>query len=390
MCKLQDYSIATYYTRPTSKSGGSVIFVREKLSYRILDKVNSLAIESHFESCGVQIVELSTVIVDIYRPPSGNLHIFFEQFEILLDELGECKKVIICGDFNINLLLDSKYKTQFITLMQAYNFEATLNLPTRVTAKSKTCIDNFITNIDKALILNVSNFSIDFSDHDAQLFGLTDISVGCNNSKVHTTKWGRNFNTNSLNKFYNSVLVIDWQTVYQSDNKFMCFYDILFKHFNVAFPTKKIHIKRKNKSWISAGIRKSSKTKRQLHQLIKDYPHPVLINHYKTYCNVFQKIIKAARKNCIDEAITRSNNVTKTTWKIIKSELNKSNNHNENIKIVINDKTYNDPLIVANNFNEYFSQIAAKLHTQIPKVSGWTPPTTPTHEWLIVLLETYR
>ncbi|KAI4460042.1 cytochrome p450 [Holotrichia oblita] len=76
-----------------------------------------------------------------------------------------------------------------------------------------------------------------------------------------------------------------------------------------------------SKQWISRGIRKSCKTKRELFQLCKMFPHNSTIkNYYTKYAGMLRVIIEAAKKLTFEKSINRSNNVVKTTWNIIKQE----------------------------------------------------------------------
>ena len=54
------------------------------------------------------------------------------------------EKVLICGDFNINTLLDNQLSTSYINSIISNGFEIFGIEPTRVSATSSTCIDHFI------------------------------------------------------------------------------------------------------------------------------------------------------------------------------------------------------------------------------------------------------
>ena len=54
-------------------------------------------------------------------------------------------ETVIFGDFNIDTLKDDIDRKNYETLLAAYAFELRNFEPTRVTTKSKSCIDHFIT-----------------------------------------------------------------------------------------------------------------------------------------------------------------------------------------------------------------------------------------------------
>lgn len=57
------------------------------------------------------------------------------------------KNTIIVGDFNINLLKESKQKEDFLSLLKCYNFTVKINDITFVRGDRTSCIDNIITNV---------------------------------------------------------------------------------------------------------------------------------------------------------------------------------------------------------------------------------------------------
>lgn len=68
-------------------------------------EVKDLSVEMQFESCAVECIGLELIIVCIYRPPSGDISLFFSKLdEILSLQAIKNYNVIIVGDINIDLL----------------------------------------------------------------------------------------------------------------------------------------------------------------------------------------------------------------------------------------------------------------------------------------------
>ena len=102
--------------------------------------------------------------------PQGNLTIFLKNLELVLQKLFLIKfTFIICGDININYLVDSYKKKQLDSILYSFNLCSIVNFPTRIGPSSLSTIDNvFIDNLylnkyDIAPLIN------GLSDHDAQL-----------------------------------------------------------------------------------------------------------------------------------------------------------------------------------------------------------------------------
>ena len=68
-----------------------------------------------------------------------------------------------------------------------------------------------------------------------------------------------------------------------------------------------------------------------------------------------------------DKLISKSNNKTKTTWKIIKKETGKNNCQNYIKSLNINDTKTNVPHEIANKFNDYFLTVTDTVRGNIKK-----------------------
>jgi len=105
------------------QSGGVCIFIRNDVSYIPLD------ISEH---CDEKIIELYAVQVNtkfshfiticIYRSSSGNFYQFLTLLDFTWKHLySPWTEFLICGDININYLMDSYRKKQLSSLLSTYN-----------------------------------------------------------------------------------------------------------------------------------------------------------------------------------------------------------------------------------------------------------------------------
>jgi len=182
LLNFSNYVKASFFSRKLGQGGGVIILTREYLNFKCLKipEIQSLLSEGEFEFCLAEIKtqEFSFVIGCIYRSPdSTNLNNFFTKLELLLDILcKKHKKVIIAGDFNIDVLTkDSKYN-KFVNILSIYEMMYLVNFPTRVTEHSKTAIDNFITNL-KPENVRTTGIITHISDHDGQIMELLNLKL---------------------------------------------------------------------------------------------------------------------------------------------------------------------------------------------------------------------
>jgi hypothetical protein len=96
-------------------------------------------------------------------------------------------RLIICGDFNINYMIDNSNKQQLHSLLLSYNLSDTLKFPTRICNKTCSIIDNIFIDYNKFNKFETIPIINGISDHDAQLLLIYDIKTACVNKQFHLT-----------------------------------------------------------------------------------------------------------------------------------------------------------------------------------------------------------
>ena len=103
-----------------------------------------------FETCILEceVNKKSTIMISLYRPPSGSIDQLLMQFEILLNKISQMnKQIFIFGDFNLDLMKieskqnDSKIK-EFLELMLCQGLLPSCLILTRTDDNRATIIDN--------------------------------------------------------------------------------------------------------------------------------------------------------------------------------------------------------------------------------------------------------
>ena len=156
------YNIECYislHTTRIDKHGGDVVLYINS-NYKS-NKINHLSYSNSFIDYITVEIELSItniIISSIYRHRSLKkdsylcLNTFIEFFSQFKN-----KQIILCGDFNIDLLDDNIHTNNFLNTLQLNNLFQSINNPTRITDKTTKLIDNIFYNG------NVSNIYSDIS-----------------------------------------------------------------------------------------------------------------------------------------------------------------------------------------------------------------------------------
>jgi hypothetical protein len=112
---------------------------------------------------------------------------------------------------------------------------------------------------------------------------------------------------------------------------------------------------------MSAGLLISRNTKLQLLKTSIASPTLLNITNYKTYRNLFQKVLREAKKKHITENLKKNQKNPKNTWKILNEVTGKCKEPNLISKININGSPSEDPLQIANEFNNFFVRVGKEI-----------------------------
>ena len=335
---LQNYHPLETNLRSNARGGGVGIYIKEHLSYTVL-KPYSVFVERIFESI---ITEVSTannkknVVGSIYRPGSGVPGMTFtEQFRQFADILtnllaelgGSYDQVFLYGDFNLNALdlANNKFVSEYIETVFTHGFLQIITKPTRVSGNSATLIDHILTN---STAQNHDSFIIcsRLSDHFpiAHQINLTRTKQSQNSfeSRKFTSDNFQRFNS-ALNN-YNWNHVTELNCAQEAANNFLSTFDTLY---NAYFPLSKNNLNKSKtpiEPWMSRGILTSRKRKISLLKNSLKNPSAENVAEFKNFRNIYNQVIKNAKKQFIQKQLLLNQKNLRKTWQILFSAIQKS------------------------------------------------------------------
>ena len=372
-----------YSTPAESSRGGTMLYISDHLNSKPRKDLENIMYKSEqLESSFIEIInpgKKNIVCGCIYRHPLMDLKDFNEDyFDHLMEKLSkENKKVFLIGDYNIDLMKteeDSNTSTFFDSLTSNL-FVPHIIYPTRITTTSRTLIDNIFSNS-----LNFSdgisgNLTISISDHLAQFLIINEEVVKIPNKHNLYKRDKRHFHKE---EFVADILDTDWQNIIRAEHNDpnLSFYlldttvnSIIDKHMPLKKMTNK-ELKLHYKPWITSGIIKSIERREKIHKkFIKCRNLQKKEELHKEFKALRNQIVTLCRQSKLlhyEKYFTDNANNAKTTWVGIKSIINiKSTSKNEPSSIIKDGEITSDPLEVANEFNRYFTTIAANLQGKI-------------------------
>lgn len=360
---------AFHSVREGRMGGGVTALVRSDLSAEIMPNVTIN--NDCYESVGVSVMDRrkNFNILGVYRPPSRPLEVFNREFFNMLTGVGMRGTVVVAGDFNVDILAlsPSGPVASFVDHFRSEHMIPLITIPTRIANNSESCIDHIYVNTLLPCKSGVLKLLV--SDHFATVCSIPLMdSEKCGSKKVRF----RDYSPCNLDKFKSDVLR-SMNTFHFYDNiaigdRFEIFNNVLLSLFEKNFPIKHktISVKRLGSPWITDSLLRCINEKHRLYRLSRE--NPMYNDSYKSYRNTLCNNIKRAKLNYYKNKFD-GNSDTKSTWKSINAIL-KPNPRRNDIKLEEGDNLTEDPLMVSNIFNDYFSTVAQNLASSIPMTNS--------------------
>jgi hypothetical protein len=191
-------------------------------------------------------------------------------------------------------------------------------------------------------------------------------------SKAQEFISSRDLSQNNIDRFCNNLANLDWSNVTdtndpQSAYNFFC--DTFLGLYDIHFPIQRKPFNRNFhglEKWMSSGILTSRREKNRLCNLSLNDPTNHNINKYKLYRDMYNTVVRGAKKQFFQNELTKNQANLKQTWSIIRLAINKNSSKSSTIpELLINNQIVNDPYAMANHFNEFFTRMPLDIANEI-------------------------
>ena len=371
----------TFYhnDRIKSRGGGVAMLIHNSLNSIVRHDLNL-----DQDLCDSLFIEINntgqknTIVAVIYRDPKSNIYEFNTQFNECLEKLTrENKEVYVMGDFNLNLLNCSSldHVNEFVNTVYNNCFRPLIDKPTRITRFSSTLIDNILTNVCTKDITS-GIFYNDITDH-LPIFSLTRKISSNEHSEEKYLPNRKNLNTKNIASLNKELAKMDWKIIFSS-NDVEFTYDTFLTKFKQSFDNickvevsttnrKKKHTPRK--PWITRSLLKCINKKNRLYKVFCSKRDKSSELKFKKYRNKLHATLRAARKQYFGDLLQMNKNNLVRVWSIINSLIGKKNKDALPSFFMKNNEKINNDQHIANEFNEYFSNIASIALEKLIKTS---------------------
>lgn len=268
--RLHGYNMVSAYCRQSGQRGGVAIYLKSDRVGIEVTYLTELSTQNTCEVAAVHIDELNLTCIEVYRVP---LETNFEMFiEVLFNVLSvfNCRNksnasLMLCGDFNVNILCDDINKQVFLNLLSSFNLKTTINEITRPGLGRGSCLDNITTSIHSDRIVATKVEPMVVSDHFAVILEcqLDEPIAVCDNVPREGEKRISIRPIDRINSLYFTILLskINWlfiYTMFSVDEKFNCFLSSFLNVVELACPVKSVSVKRASSykpNWYNADLK---------------------------------------------------------------------------------------------------------------------------------------
>jgi len=308
------------------------------------------------------IKNINITFLAIYRFHGDIKEFLIEFAEILNSEKGQ--NLIVLGDLNIDILHNncSKERDDYLNLMSLNGLESCINVPTRVTATCKTCIDHIFLRFRSPG--NSKFYSAVFEP------GLSDHLMTCLAIQHLKPMDVPKFPSSEIQKKKIDFVLLNiklryenWLEVLNCSNPsvaFDSFIKILKCHIDSCTTSyfKKSKQLKTIKPWINQALCRKIKFKNKLSKLCLKYPNcKKTKKRYKKYSKKLKNTVSIEKNNFYKNKFNNARGNLKCEWNIVNTLLNRNTYKNFISSINVDDVLITNKKIIANSFNEKFTNL---------------------------------
>ena len=311
-----------------NRGGGLAVIHRDTINIQPRKhKINHSSFELQLVYITLQSRDI--VLTNIYRPPSSSKSLFFEEFGLLLTNLGTevVDRLIICGDFNLPGTSPDTINNWLAELLHSTSFTQFVKSPTRHDSHHdrSSLLDLIITPSSSKLVTLTSVVSShEISDHDLTLTNLNTKRFKSSQRTYHY----RNIKSIDLELFEQTILS---SSLFSGPDPTFDDYanqmeTELTSILDKVAPLKTGHRTgpRKAKNWLSPEAVDAKKRRRRLERRWKASNAEPDRLAYRAACSSANKLITTSFAASNLERINEASKIPKRLWTTIKSILHSS------------------------------------------------------------------
>lgn len=365
--KLTNYQSPINCFSHSTHTGGVSVFVKKNIRINNINVIQeNTAWYLSFETI---VNNEPTIFAGLYLSADArNKPIVIQSYEKWIESLQLSKPVIICGDFNINMLIDTTFSRKLSQICDDCGLQLLTDTCTRVSDNSATMIDLCYSNLSQNNITCIVSSENQISDHailEITVYGKRDLLP----TKTRSICVWKNYNENQLWQSLEANLEswyhienesidqkINWllNAVSSSTDQFKC---VKLIKTNDDFFDQELEMMRKKKNELYKRAQSSLGSINATNNW----------HHFKKFKNKYKNTIQSKKFENNQRKLNRVNGNMKETWRVLNQILCKE--IGEITRIKHDNNEFNDDYEIANEFNKYFINSINEINDSIPNIT---------------------
>ncbi len=309
-----------------------------------------------------------------YRPPNTT-NIFWNKLQDSLDLAKQAgyRDIVLSGDLNADPATREGRMLKYVT--NSNNMYLHINEPTRITPRSATVLDQFITTCPE-LVINTDVLSpISTCDHCP-----ISMTIKFKNSfkkKMSYYRYIWLYDKANFSAFRDELRAANWESCFESNDPTVAAVMWTEMFMNISrrvIPNKSVLVRPDDKDFYNAGLRTLRRAKNRAHNKAKSKNTPEAWENFRNIRNKYNDKINEAKRDQerkkLDALKDPDNLAPKQWWSIANSILNRRPAKSYP-PLVINGNVITNDEEKAKIFNEYFVSFSNLImnNSQIPLAS---------------------
>ena len=336
----------------TDSGGGTIIYVRDDISCKELDKHTFPSdVEGIFVELNLKKYKI--LLLGTYSPPSQNKTYFLNSLSNSLDlYMNEYEKLVLLGDFNMNVRTSTE--PIFADFLDQYEVKNLVKEPTCFKSlENPSTIDLVITNFSKSFC-HTRTFDNCLSDFHRLVTTVLKFSYEKPKPKLVNYRDFKNFN---LSLFQNDLF-----SVFKSGcNDYSTFETMYISTLNLHAPLKQKTIRANHGPFMNKSVRKAIMKRNQLYNKWTKTRQTADRENFLTQKKIAAKTLKKAKQHYFHNLKDKDVLDNKKFWKIIKSSFTDKTKNRQTINLVEDGQLINDDQKKAEIFKEFYSKAVENL-----------------------------
>ena len=302
--KLPGYHKLITCNRTDGQQGGVALWISNKIGHRVLLK------DTTREWLVVEILCPFRVLVGVTYRREGKFSrkTYCEWLDEELQKLGSTTaSVIVCGDFNIDILKSNCCSTELEDAMKSSNlFLVSPREVTRTFKNAESCLDHIYSDLPVAEKIvyqsSITDHYMVWTEFEKHLQPI-----------MSTPTWYRNFKPlmrpQTLSSFQNGISIqlenIDWNNS-SIDQCLASLNEIILDETDVYAPYKRVLVGKKN-NWIDNTVKRSINKRDKMHKMMCDLPDDPEVKHaFTIQQNKTKSLIRNKKRQHIQSKFDQS------------------------------------------------------------------------------------